>query len=218
MPNDERPAHYTVDVGFDTTDYLLACDRYGGGHKVLDQWQALGDLLAYRPGWHFDIVNNGEALWSMGAFGESLLNIQVKEDGRFYCLDYIEDKSSPVGNRPAWLATRSLQEVEAWLEGREEQYRKPSPVLMRLFSEENWDVLRRHTFRVRVSWSDGWYLANVGGLPEEATFGRTLHVVVESAKAMIARCLEAPEELVADLRIRIELDEVAAKQYAEQGS
>ena len=219
MPSDEGPAHTTVEVGFDTTDYVRACDTFGGafggGDKVLDQWRALGDFLADRTAWRFHITYGGYAMWSLGAFGASLVNIHVKDDGRFYCLDSIEDKLSPADNTHAWLETTSLQEVEAWLADREAQYRKPSATQMQTFAEEDWRVLRRHVFCVRVTWSDGWYLANVRGLPEETTFEKTLQAVIGSSKAMITRSVQAPPELTAELRVRVEIDDAAAKQFTE---
>lgn len=126
MSSDERPAHTTVEVGFTNTDYVNVCERYGGGPELLDQWRALGDLLAHRAGWHFDVVNDGQALWSLGAFGGSLLNIHVQADGSYHCLDYLQDKQSRGGSTEGWLATPSLGEVEKWLEPREAQYRAPT--------------------------------------------------------------------------------------------
>lgn len=218
MPYDEQPAHTTVEVGFDNSDYVNVCDNYGGGFELLDQWRALGDLLAHRPGWHFDVVTRGEALWSLGSFGESLLNIHVQADGSYHCLDYLQDKRSSAGDTDGWLVTRSLGEIEEWLAKREEQSRKPSPLTMQILSDEDWRVLRLHLFPVRVSWSDGWYLATVRGLPEEATFEKTLKAVIDSTKAMIVRSLDAPTEVAADLRLRVCLDEGAASQFAQDGN
>ena len=79
MQPEQRP-YEAVEVGVDI-DYVSACETYGGGPNFLDSWKELGDLLAYRTGWHFDIVNRGEALWSLGFFGESLLNISVAAGG-----------------------------------------------------------------------------------------------------------------------------------------
>ena len=60
------------------------------------------------------------------------MNIHVQQGGTYHCLDYPEDKRSPADNTHAWLVTRSLDEVEAWLAPREAEHRKPSPVAMRL--------------------------------------------------------------------------------------
>ena len=216
MPSDEVPPHQTVEVGFTNNDYVNVCDTYGGGHKLLDKWRALGDLLAHRPGWHFDVVNRGEALWSLGAFGESLLNIHVQENGTFGCLDYIQDKRG-TGDGEAWFEARTVDEVEAWLDKREAQSRQPSELAKQLLSDEDWRILRIHEFKVKVTWSDGWYLADVRGIPEEATFEKTLHDLIASTRAMITRYVDAPADLASDLRVRVELDDRSANKFAEQG-
>lgn len=131
MPSDEVPPHQTVEVEFMNNNYVSVCQRYGGGPGLLDKWTALGDLLAHRPGWHFDV--DGKPLWSLGAFGESLLNIHVQEGGTFGCLDYIEDKTG-TGDGDAWLDARSTEQVEAWLEKREARSRQPSAVAKRLLA------------------------------------------------------------------------------------
>jgi len=66
-------------------------------------------ILAHRAGWHFDLVNDSEPLWSLGAFGSSLLNIYVDNSGAFSCFDYLQDageRLTTVTEVENWLATR----------------------------------------------------------------------------------------------------------------
>ena len=63
-PTPTTPPYATVEVNFSNSGYLQACERFGGGPGLVPQWTVLGDLLAHRAGWHFDVVNHGEAVWS----------------------------------------------------------------------------------------------------------------------------------------------------------
>ncbi|MFE1198399.1 hypothetical protein ACFW6E_37585 [Streptomyces olivaceoviridis] len=87
----DGPAHLSVKVNFSNSDYYNVCDTFGGGFERLPAWRALGDLLAHRPGWHFDVVNRGEALWCLGVLGECRLAIHVTEDLGFHCYDHDDD-------------------------------------------------------------------------------------------------------------------------------
>jgi hypothetical protein len=49
-----RP-HISVRVNFENSDYYNVCLDYGGGRARLAAWRDLGDLLAHREGWHFDV-------------------------------------------------------------------------------------------------------------------------------------------------------------------
>src|ERR1039457_1481839 len=89
-----RP-YMSVRVHFDNSDYDNVCLDYGGGQARLAAWRDLGDLLAHRVGWHFD-VNTASAdpvLWNAGLFGESRLNIHVAGNGGYACFDYDADKA-----------------------------------------------------------------------------------------------------------------------------
>jgi hypothetical protein len=184
----------TVEIGYRNNRYIDACLAYGGGHQLLDHWRALGDLLAHRAGWHFDIAQ-GEAVWNLGAFGESRLTIQALPDGRYRCRD--------AGVR---VALARIEHVTEWLEEREDVARQVSPMLRQLMAESDWQRLRTYVYEVRVSWSDGWYCAVVRGLPQEASFGLTLHQVLRQARTMLVQCAGAPDDLAEELSLRVRLD------------
>ncbi|WP_344219685.1 hypothetical protein [Kribbella sancticallisti] len=114
--NEQRQEPVRIDVGFDF-ECLTACEAFGGGWAFTKHWQGLGDLLGHRPGWHFDIVNDGEAMWSIGAFGASRMKITLNQDGSYHCHDHDEDSDADFGE---------LAEVEAWLVPREERKRIPA--------------------------------------------------------------------------------------------
>ena len=78
-----RP-YAAVRVRFSNADYDNVCNRYGGGPDQLEQWRDLGDLLHGRAGWHFNVVNDGEALWCLGVLGSSLLSIDVDADRGYF--------------------------------------------------------------------------------------------------------------------------------------
>jgi hypothetical protein len=190
----------TVEVGYRNNRYVDVCLAYGGGHQLLDNWRALGDLLAHRAGWHFDIVQGG-AVWRLGAFGESRLTVQALPDGRYRCRD-----------AEVCVALTSITRVLEWLEGREDVARQVSPMLRQLIAESDWQRLRTYVYEVRVSWSDGWYCAVVRGLPQEACFGLTLDQVLHQARTMLVQCAGAPDDLAEELSVRVKLDVGATKQ------
>jgi hypothetical protein len=202
MPQ-ERPPHTTVEVRFDNADYVNACARWGGGEALLDKWRELGDRLAHRTGWHFDIVNYGEALWSLGAYGESRLNITVHDDG-YHCFDYDEDTTRIV---------QSVAAVESWLEDREEKSREFSPVLRHYMSNSDWALMRTYEQDVHVTWSDGWFSATVRGLRIEPCLAATLAEVVRNAQQMIVRAADAPDDLAADIPVRLHVDPNSVRRF-----
>jgi hypothetical protein len=196
----------TVEVGYENSSYVNVCDTFGGGPELLDQWRALGDLLAYRPGWHFDIVTGGRALWRLGAFGEAALTIQVVEGGVYRCCDHGEESD---------FAAATTAHVERWLDHRETTARQISPLLRELIADADWERLRVYIFEVRVSWSDGWYSAVVRGLPEEACFERTLAGVLRCAREMLVRVSGALPELAGELHVRVKIDPGATSQFLD---
>ncbi len=202
-----RP-YTTVRIGNDNDDYDNVCATYGGGSDLLPAWRDLGDLLAYRPGWHFDIVNKGEALWSLGLFGESRLNIHVNDDARYHCFDYGQDASADFGDIPS---------VEAWLTDREEKAKAPSKTILALVRADDWALLKRHPLRLLVSWSDGYYAAS---LPHhyDASIAATLKQAVNGAAQMLCTLLRAPVDLAPEVKLIVELDETATERLRTEGA
>lgn len=206
MPDEQLPPHQTVEVQLASRDYSNVCETYGGGWELRKRWEDLGDLLAHRMGWHFEL-SSGHPLWSLGHFGASMLNIRVVESGDFYCFDYAADEAVEVS---------TTEQVEAWLAHREVAARQPTQLQRSILEDSDWRILRSgaSVFDVRVSWSDGWYFATVVGLPEEAVFEKTLRSVVDSVRSMLVRSLGAPDDIGPQLALRIGLDEKASAQLS----
>ncbi|MYS36331.1 hypothetical protein K388_06980 [Streptomyces sp. KhCrAH-43] len=197
----EIPAYLSVKVNFGNSDYDNVCDTFGGGIDRLPAWRELGNLLAHRPGWHFDVVNQGEALWCLGVLGECRLAIHVTGGLQYHCYDHGADSDTVAADTTA---------VESWLKGREEAAQQPSPLIIEIASADSWKLLKSHPFRLRVSWSDGYYAASVAALAE-ASFGRTVAEAVNGAAEMICQLFGAPVEFSPDLTLAAELDETAVR-------
>jgi hypothetical protein len=200
------PPYATVEVTFSNSGYLQVCERFGGGPELVPHWRLLGDLLAHRAGWHFDVVNQGEAVWSWGAFGAAVLSISVAEDGRFRCYDALRQSSRTVPDR---------QQVESWLAGRDDPSRSLSPQARTLLAANGWAFLRRHVFVLRVTWVDGWFVSDVKGVPHETVFATSVSESVRAARVLVTRFCGAPETLAGDLVVRVEMDERATRRVAE---
>ncbi|MGW4805823.1 hypothetical protein [Kitasatospora sp. NPDC004272] len=185
-----------VRVGFSNSDYDNVCERYGGGHERLGEWRDLGDLLHGRTGWHFDVVNDGEALWSLGVLGSSLLNISVDEEGGFHCFDYLGDEA---------VLLESISQVEQWLAPREENAKQPQDGQIEMLRTNDWQLFKMMDFTVRVTWSDGTYTAV---LPQvaDAAFGSSLPDTLNAAAEMLCHTFKAPLELAPALQLTAELD------------
>jgi hypothetical protein len=203
------PPYTTVEVTFGNSGYLQVCERLGGGPELVPQWTVLGDLLAHRPGWHFDVVNNGEVVWSWGAFGTAVLSISLTDDGRFRCYDALEQSSRIFPDR---------QRVDDWLAERDDPSRSLSAQARTLLAENGWAMLRRHVFLLRVSWADGWFVSDVKGVPHETVFETSVSDSVRTARAMVTRFCGAPEELAHDLVVRVEMDEHATRRFLVEDS
>ncbi|MFJ2154371.1 type II toxin-antitoxin system HicB family antitoxin [Streptomyces microflavus] len=199
---DGIPPYQSVRVNFSNNDYDNVCDTFGRGFDRRPAWRDLGILLAHRPGWHFNVVNHGEALWALGVLGEGQLTIYVDEKLRFHCCDHNEDTD---------FFAPDVQTVENWLSGREEAARKPSPTALEFARAENWKYFKGRPFQLRVSWSDGTYSASLPDL-DDATFGHTLADAVHNAAEMICQLFGAPTEITSELTISAELDESAVRQ------
>ena len=199
MADSYEPEPYeNVEVNFSNPDYRNVCDTFGGGFERLDDWIALANILAGRPGWHFDIVNDGQALWSLGDFGGSNLNISVTEDG-FNCYNHSSDDS---------VVLKNIDLVSSWIEPLEEEGRR-FPI--QLAASSNWQVLLSLKFRIRVDVIGDKYCADVKGMAEEEVFGDTLVEVVAFARERIVQYFEAPVELTEKLLIRLDISEKATQ-------
>ncbi len=205
MRDEQIPPHHTVEVRFANSDYVNVCETYGGGWQLLGWWQDLGDLLVHRPGWYFE-MGSGQLLWNLGTFGASMLNIHVDKNGNFHCFDYADDEA---------VQLRTVGEIEAWLAPREANARQPTTLQDNLLKDSDWRILRSgaSVFDVRISWSDGWYYADVRGLPEEAVFEKTVKAVIKSARAMLVRSFGAPDDVAPQLTLRVALDEKASARF-----
>jgi hypothetical protein len=203
------PPYATVEISFSNSGYLQVCERFGGGRALVPQWIVLGDLLAHRAGWHFDVVNQGEALWAWGAFGAAVLSISLTEDGRFRCYDALEQESRVCADR---------RQLESWIADRDDASRSLSPQARALLAENGWAFLRRQVFVLRVSWADGWFVSDVKGLLHETVFETSVSASVRAARSMIVRFCGAPEALAEDLVVRVEMDERATRRLTLPGN
>lgn len=188
----------TVRVSFDNDDYENACERFGGGFEALPAWQDLGNLLAYRAGWHFNIADPGEALWCCGVLGESRLVVYVKPAG-FHCYDRAEDSEAVVPDTAG---------IEAWLAPREADASTPSALMQEMAKANDWQVLRIHQFLLDMSWSDGMFCATLPAL-HEPSFGIGLGDAINGAAEMLCQLFGAPLELASQLTIAVNMDQSA---------
>ncbi|WP_189784846.1 hypothetical protein [Streptomyces capitiformicae] len=197
----ERLPYQSVRVNFANSDYRNVCEDFGGGFDAWPAWEALGNFLAHRPGWHFDVVKHGEPLWSLGLLGESRLNVSVEDDGSYHCYDADRDDD---------VTLSSVGDVESWVEPREDEARKPSRVLLGMARSDDWRILKAHLFQLYVSWSDGYFAATLPALTETG-FGRTLAEAVNHAGQMLCHLFGAPIELAPQLTMLLELDVAATR-------
>ncbi|MEU9191125.1 hypothetical protein AB0D14_42870 [Streptomyces sp. NPDC048484] len=193
----ENPAYRVIQTKFINNDYEAICEAFGGGFENLPAWRTLGNLLAGRAGWHFDLnLHNAEPIWSLGTFGESLLLIHVNDLCQYHCYDHRADDDT---------TTTDVSAVEAWLEPREEQARRPSATLLEMAQANGWQTLKILPIPLRVSWSDGHFCAATYPL-DEVSFGRTLPEAVNRAAEMICQFLGAPADIAASMTLTVELD------------
>lgn len=205
--------HSNVRVGFNA-DYTSACAAFGGADDrgVAAAWRELGDLLAGRSGWHFDVINirsRPEVLWGLGTFGASILSIYVDEQARFVCFDDEQERTDHCLDVAA---------VEKWLADREERAKRPNAAQIELAQADDWRGLKAHRYTVMVSWSDGYYAASVRGAMLDATFGETLQQAVNRTGEMICEMYGAPAELASKLNLVVELERSAADRIRESGT
>lgn len=193
----ENPAYRVIQTKFINNDYEVICETFGGGIENLPAWRMLGNLLSGRTGWHFDFdLNRAEPTWNLGTFGESLLVIHINDLGRYHCYDHRADDDA---------ITTDISAVEAWLEDREEQARRPSAALLEMARANDWQTLKNIPITLRVSWSDGHYCAATYQL-DEVSFGQTLPEAVNRAAEMICLILGAPADVARSMTLAVELD------------
>lgn len=194
MENEMRP--YTkVKVGFDY-DYANAITTYSNP-RFHEAWEELGDLLAFRSGWHCDVVNQGELLWSFGVFGGSLLNIGIHKVGIFACFDYHED---------CLYEFETIGEVSDWLDKREEKAKEKDIKESKSFlSPDGWKLLRNITFDLEIDWFPDTYVGVVRGSASEATFAESLSGVIHNAREMLINVLGAEHSIVTEIKFKTTL-------------
>lgn len=210
-----RP-YMSVRVHFDNSDYDNVCLDYGGGRARLAAWRDLGDMLAHRAGWHFDVntASEDQTLWSVGLFGESRLNIHVDENGRFACFDFDADEA---GDPNPVTICATIPEVEAWIAQRERRAARPTSTAAAYARDNAWAGLKTHAHLVRVTWSYGSYHASLPGLFEVGV-GATLQDALAGVALLLCRLLDAPAELAPQVPITAELDQAAVRQLRQHGN
>ena len=194
----ERRPFELVEINFGSTDYRIACDTYGGGSHNEIKWIELANQLVGRPGWHFDIANSGEALWSFGDFGGSTLNISI-EDDTFNCYSHLTDDSEVLPD---------IGSVLRWVDTLEPSAKKYPIHLAKAF---NWGALRAMPFLVRVDAIDEKFCVGIKGMSEITIFADSVADAVADAKNKIIDYFQAPEELADELTIRLEINEAATR-------
>jgi hypothetical protein len=209
-----RP-YMSVRVSFANSDYENVCLDYGGGRACLAAWRDLGDLLANRAGWHFDVntASHDKVLWNAGLFGESRLNIHVDANGRFACFDYDADNA---GEADPVTTCATIAEVEGWIAARADRAARPSATAVAYAGDSDWAGLKAHAHQVRITWSGNSYHAS---LPEiyEASVGTTLQDALDGVASLLCRLLGAPAELARQVPLTAELDQAAVEQLRKPG-
>jgi hypothetical protein len=193
----------TVRIKFFNNNYRTVCEAFRGWEQW-PAWEQLAGMLAHRAGWHFDVQHDGP-LWSLGVLGESRLNIHVTDAGMFHLFDYDKDEAVDVA---------TVEEIEQWLDGREDRAKQPSALLLELASSSEWRVLKHHEFTLLVSWSDGRYAAVLPDHLLDVAFGTTVAEALTAAAVMVCRFFGAPVELAPELTMKAELDASAVRQLA----
>lgn len=209
-----RP-YVSVRVNFENSDYDNACLDYGGGRARLAAWRDLGDLLAHRAGWHFDVntASQDKALWSAGMFGESRLNIHVDANGRFACFDYDADKA---GEADPATTCATIAEVEDWIAARADRAARPSATAVAYAADSDWAGLKAYAHPVRITWSDGSYHASLSEI-FEASAGTTLQDALDGVASLLCALLGSPAELAPQVLLTAELDRAAVEQLGKPG-
>ena len=200
---DEINSCTPIKVGFNH-DYFNAITTYSR-HSLKEHWIELADRLASREGWHCDVVNLNELMWSFGTFGGSLLNIQVIDNGEFGCFDYLEDET---------VNLKQIEDVGAWINQREARARSSDLETSKQFlSADSWHGLRNYPFELDIDYVDSAFVGVISGGAHEPTFAYTLVEVIKNAKQMIAAYFGADVSLINQINVRCHLTEVATKNF-----
>lgn len=204
----EIPPHRSVHVGISMLEYSQVCDVFGGGHQNLEAWKELGNLLANRVGWHFELVNWGDPLWSLGSFGESMLNIGISENG-FGCFDYRDDESWDFDN---------ISDVSDWVDAREMNARQLSQMSHEWLSANDWALLKSHTFDAQISTIEQHFLTEVDGVLEPGRMSESFIDAVQNARQLIIDFLSAPQHLAASISVNLSCDPTSVDLFLDRFS
>ncbi len=202
-----HPAEH-IKVGFDQ-NYVNACRTYSSPSLHI-HWDQLGKMLGHREGWHCDVVNSNQLLWSFGTFGKSLLSIEVVDNGIFACFDYYEDQV---------ISQTSVQEVHDWVNSRETSVRETDLEDSKKFlSASNWHGLRNLPFEIDIDFIEANYVGVIRQSEHEPTFGRNLIEVIRNSKEMIATYFGADFSLIDSINVKCHLSEAATKNFLVQNT
>lgn len=223
MTETSQPAWLAVRANFDNADYRNVCATFGAADGHWPSWDALGELLAPMPGWHFDIVNDGQnpatPLWSFGLNGAAFLSVHVDTEGRYACYDWEADKYpgevSLARRETLDGGYHGLAGVREWLAARD-GIRPVSLAQRDMASEGDWQLLKDIRFPVQVTWTGAEYHATVTDLKDPVP-GATAAAAIGAAAAVICRLYEAPEELAPELTIAAEFDPAAVRHLLAAG-
>jgi len=202
------PPHWDIKARFSNNDYRNVCDVYGGGPEFEPRWEALGQLLAYRLGWHFEVVNRGDAIWSLGAFRTSILNVSPDPNGPgFGCYDHRSGSA---------YTFSSIDDVRQWIENNEEDARRAENAGVELLRSGNWKVLKEYEFDVVVSAENGArFVASIEDIPGDVFFAQDLLEVLGMARDQIVAYVDAPVELSSAIRLALHLNSSATALLGE---
>ena len=223
MTQTSAPAWTQVRARFANSDYRNVCATYGAADGHWPSWDALGELLAPLPGWHFDVVNDGQnpaiPLWSFGLDDASFLNIHVDTEGRYACYDWEADKYpgevSQARRETLDGGYRGLAGVREWLAARD-GIRLVSLAQRDMASEGNWQILKDIRFPVQVTWTGTEFAATVTELKDPVP-GATAGEAIAAAAAVICHLHGAPEDLTPELTIAAEFGPAAVRQLVTEG-
>ena len=193
-----------IELNLGSPEYIVTATSVHGDDSG-PWWESLGNLLYGRPGWYCELANTDggtELMWSFGALGSSLFNINWTADPSIFQLfDYEADES---------VSLSSIDELREWLDRNEARHathveRNLAPIA----SADGWWLLKAHEFILDVTYDEATWIASVRKLPVTAAFASSLKEAVSNAREAIAHAFHAPRELAADIRVSVRLDQGA---------